>query len=673
MADLNKNNLLYVPKIEPERNHKSDGAFTRSSTTEETIPSTEPQIDTPQSIYNDFSEAQELIRLTGIPSLSFLGEVIERLKRRLLVAFPDGKSPEPQSGDKPTIPNLPPLDPHSEPEKPRPVPSKPKPPATPMPTIPYIPPGQTYIPRKTPELETTIPPDGTPSTTTTSVTPESPNPADTPVKEITTKPGASPWHVDRSYPEFDPITDLPIEHEPDNPDTFTPDKKVIPNIKQEEEDEKHLHSIVETAEKQEYKPIEVPDLYPNITNVVLDIATPRSLVQIIQDNYARDTINLQNFYLQKLQLVLQKYFQEMLTVMAECNVDDIDKLTMDFDGEYVIVGDPNMRHLRDSVCRSQIMRNQKERMMKKMFNIDNTMHHMNRWHVAEQEREAYYAETYGDSGTFLDSHANALLRECRSQYDAAYNQSVYDMYKYLSSSCDALGDILNMTSKEAQAKGQMLKKGVDIYKNKAVEEQIAEDKRHEEELKQLEAQREANKDAQPMSMSGGKIAKGHISLEESNTASGVTNASGGKKSPGAKNASDGSGTASSAQVEKAVQIAIDLGNQGLSYEWGKEGPDSFDCTGFVSYCFSQAGFPISPCHGSAFDDAFLSMGFEEIPFSGGDCSQLQRGDILNNSQHVELYIGGGQQAGAHSRNSGVSVTDFWTEYSWESIYRYTGN
>ena len=631
MMDENKNNLLYVPKIEPERNYKSDGKPPKETTPTAVIPE-EPITDTPQDIYNDLAEVQELIKLTGVPSLEFFNETIDRLRKRLVVAFPDGQPPEKQSGDKPTVPKIPPLDPNTEPTETTPTVVPPTDnPEVPMPDFPY-------------EIPPTV------------------------TKE---KPKVKPWHIERYYgPEYDPITHLPVEHKVEPPGEFTPTKGKTPPQEEETPEEHHIYDIAEEVVDPTVKPIEVPDMFPHITNVVLDVATPRTLVQIIQDNYARDTINLQNFYLQKLQLILQKYFQEMLTVMAECNVDDIDKLTMDFDGEYVTVGDPNMRHLRDSVCRSQIMRDQKERFIKKMFNVDNTMLHMNRWHIAEQEREAYYSESYGDSGTFLDSHANAILRDCRTQYDAAYNQSVYDMYKYLNSSCEALGDVLDMTSKEAQAKGQMLKKGVDIYKNRAVEEQKEEDKRHEETLKELQAQREANKDAKPLSMSGGEIANGHISLEEANSKNlqgfnGAGSSSGGGGGGGA-------GTCSSAQLEKAVQIAIDYGNRGLPYVWGAGGPDSFDCTGFVSFCFHEAGFPINVCHSTAFDEGFLAMGFKQIPFSGGDCSQLKRGDVLSNDHHTELYIGGGQQAGAHSTASGVTVCNFWTEYSWDCIYRFEG-
>jgi cell wall-associated NlpC family hydrolase len=65
------------------------------------------------------------------------------------------------------------------------------------------------------------------------------------------------------------------------------------------------------------------------------------------------------------------------------------------------------------------------------------------------------------------------------------------------------------------------------------------------------------------------------------------------------------------------------------------------------------------------------MGFVSIPYSDGNEDQLQRGDILVNNHHVELYIGGGQFAGAHSTASGVSVCNYF-DNDWEEIYRFKG-
>lgn len=215
---------------------------------------------------------------------------------------------------------------------------------------------------------------------------------------------------------------------------------------------------------------DVPSLFPSAPPVNIKLEMPRTLVQLIQDDYNRDQIELGQYYTHQIRIIMQKYFQQMLTTMADCGLSDMNDLTEDFDGDYVNVPKgKNLEHLRDGVVRSQIIRNQKIRLFKKTHSVDNTLMHLRSWHAAEQQRERYYQEKYGDSGTYIDSHSNALLREARADYDSAYKSSLYDMYKYLNSSAVNLSDILNMTVKEAQAKGAMLKAGVDIFDKTPVE------------------------------------------------------------------------------------------------------------------------------------------------------------------------------------------------------------
>lgn len=164
-----------------------------------------------------------------------------------------------------------------------------------------------------------------------------------------------------------------------------------------------------------------------------------------------------------------------------------------------------------------------------------------------------------------------------------------------------------------------------------------------------------------------KDAKSLVGKEGVNRGGSAGNGSSG----GSGSSSGGAGKATSKMVEKAVQIAIQIANQNLKYSRGGEGPDAYDCTGFVSTAFNQAGFDISVCHGTAFDDAFSAAGFEKIPYSDGNMDQLQRGDILNNYKHTELYIGGGQVAGAHSKASGVNVKEYFDD-EWEYIWRWPG-
>lgn len=241
-------------------------------------------------------------------------------------------------------------------------------------------------------------------------------------------------------------------------------KKDVVDIDDVDPEKVNIKNIATDIAEIERKNSGLPALFPKPTNIAIKVVKPRSIVNIAVDRYKKDTVDLQKYYLNQLRCALQNYFHQVLMVMAETNIGDVDKLTTNFDGNAVkIPAGQNLEHLRDYIVRSQIIRNQKSRLFKKTHNVDQTVMHLRAWHAAEKERERYYMEKYGDSGTYLDSESNALLRESRSTYDNAYSQSLYDMYKYLNSSVIVISDILDMSLKESKAKGKLLKAGVNIF------------------------------------------------------------------------------------------------------------------------------------------------------------------------------------------------------------------
>lgn len=212
----------------------------------------------------------------------------------------------------------------------------------------------------------------------------------------------------------------------------------------------------------------LPTTFVPMTNISISVETPKTLVQIAQESYKSDQIDLQKFYLQKMRMALQRYFHHLLGLTAELSLGDPDMLTKNYDGDNVTGVSANCRHLHDTIVRSQIQRLQKARLFKKLANADQTLVHMRAWNAAEKERERYYQEAYGDSENFIDSESNALLRQARSDYDASYKLSLYNMYKYLDSSVKLTEDILDHTLVEAKAKAKLIKEGVNIFKTAEV-------------------------------------------------------------------------------------------------------------------------------------------------------------------------------------------------------------
>lgn len=80
---------------------------------------------------------------------------------------------------------------------------------------------------------------------------------------------------------------------------------------------------------------------------------------------------------------------------------------------------------------------------------------------------------------------------------------------------------------------------------------------------------------------------------------------------------------------------------GKPYQWGAVGPNSFDCSGLVSYCLTGSY--------SRLGTTGIFMGWTRV-------SSPQPGDICVNSHHCGIYIGGGQMIHAPRTGDVVKVS-----------------
>lgn len=107
-------------------------------------------------------------------------------------------------------------------------------------------------------------------------------------------------------------------------------------------------------------------------------------------------------------------------------------------------------------------------------------------------------------------------------------------------------------------------------------------------------------------------------------------------------------------VAGPAAIRAGMTKLGASYLWAAEGPDQFDCSGFVRWAYLQTGISLPHYSGAMYS--------RTVRISQ---SQLQPGDLVfwgpNGSAHVAIYIGNFQIL--HTAK-GVAVTplDWWTGY-----------
>ena len=92
---------------------------------------------------------------------------------------------------------------------------------------------------------------------------------------------------------------------------------------------------------------------------------------------------------------------------------------------------------------------------------------------------------------------------------------------------------------------------------------------------------------------------------------------------------------------------------GKPYVWGAEGPDSFDCSGLVMYCYEQCGYE--------FDHRPTTYTLVEMG-SAVKKSDLVKADlVLPSSGHVQIYSGNGNII--HAPKTGDVVKE-------QAIYKY---
>lgn len=100
-----------------------------------------------------------------------------------------------------------------------------------------------------------------------------------------------------------------------------------------------------------------------------------------------------------------------------------------------------------------------------------------------------------------------------------------------------------------------------------------------------------------------------------------------------------SGSLSSGARSTIVSVAYSKAGN-ASYVWGAGGPDSFDCSGFVSWCYAQAGYSVPHSSGA-------------IAGTLTQTSNPQPGDICWKPGHVGIYVGGGMMVDAANSTDGV--------------------
>lgn len=212
-----------------------------------------------------------------------------------------------------------------------------------------------------------------------------------------------------------------------------------------------------------------PDDYPSSPFIEDDddpiaiTITKNNKAEVIKSEYEYDLVSIISDYLNKLDVLMNKYLRNILTHFKGIDAVSFQKILSKYSGSAANT-DKDYKHLSDLVVRSQISRSMKQRMYNKMFSVDRTIAHITVCKTGTEQRIRYYNASYQPLDTTDNVISNRLLESSRATYDAKYKQNFINLYKYLNSSVIVLDECLNMFINEAQAKIILLKKeGTDLW------------------------------------------------------------------------------------------------------------------------------------------------------------------------------------------------------------------
>ena len=101
---------------------------------------------------------------------------------------------------------------------------------------------------------------------------------------------------------------------------------------------------------------------------------------------------------------------------------------------------------------------------------------------------------------------------------------------------------------------------------------------------------------------------------------------------------------------------------GCKYVWSTEGPNTFDCSGFVYYTLKSSGVSVSRLNAAGFSQVSSWAKVSSI-------GNLQKGDLVffrspssSRVSHTGIYIGGGEFIHAASGKGKVVISDINSNY-----------
>jgi len=209
---------------------------------------------------------------------------------------------------------------------------------------------------------------------------------------------------------------------------------------------------------------EVDDIFSSAPAFTVEVAPSESLVELARKAYKDDDLDIKTNYVSMMTQIIARFYQVMSTLATDGGMPDYSYLMRDFDGTAVKTSDENQKHLIDSICKNQIIYDQRLRQMNLTHTAENTLVMTRGFSAAEAQRERYFGEKFkANMNDTASTLSNDILEKERQRANDKYKDAAYNMYKYLDSATKFTNALLNIRIDEGAAKVQLSNTGSDIY------------------------------------------------------------------------------------------------------------------------------------------------------------------------------------------------------------------
>lgn len=255
-------------------------------------------------------------------------------------------------------------------------------------------------------------------------------------------------------------------------------------------------------------------------------------------------------------------------------------------------------------------------------------------------------ETLVTSDDFTDLLSKAEYVQNVHSYDRKQLQEYVETKQQISD----LKDSLEKDQKELESKQAEYEKQGDNLNN-LITSKSAEVANLDSEIQAAaeKAAKEAAKKQQASAANNSTSSNRHNSTTSNNTTSNKNNTSNTTRPSGNNTSSSttkpsgnntSSNTTSGSNANGGTIVSRAYSQLGKPYVWGAYGPNSFDCSGFVSYCLTGSYTRLGT--------TLTFMGWTRV-------SNPQPGDVVTTATHCGIYIGNGQMIHAPHTGDVVKV------------------